>query len=361
MIQSVRRFVPALGLSLGLVATAAQAFAAISLTGLIIPRPAGRNAVAFDSVNRVYLMIAAGFPIRGQFLDQNGNPVTGLLQLTFSEDGDFAGAPTVTFGGPPNDPTFLVTFRSVRGSAHFRYGRLVRYRAGQAPDIGPAILIADLIGDWFATEKGQAVWNGNAFIVGTKIGGGLTQPYLHFFHMNNVVTGGVHIGDWTDYQGSPSLTCSASVCMAAGYGGGYSWGTGGVVYSRRFDPNTLQPVGPLFHQDDHSSRADDPAVIFNSRTGLFLTAWWQSSHALFRKVSLDGTVGPLGQSFGPGAGDIALRYNSATGTTLLATKWADRAELYAVELNDELVPSPSSPLPGTVSGPNTRRPLPPTK
>lgn len=326
-------------------ATFDAAAAPIRVTPSTTPRTAGRNSLAFDTQNRVYLSIQAGSPVSGLFLSEDGRPAGDAFAIVPPDEASFTGWPTVSFGGPPSDPTFLVTYLTVEGDAHRKYARLVRYHAGAAPSVSPRSLIADVLGEWFAAEKAQSIWDGTQFVVATRVGGGTyPQPWLHHVDTNGAVSAGQSLGDGMDFEGSPALACGAGgVCLATGFAGGVPFGAQGVIFGRLFDAATLRPLGPLFYLDDHSSRMDDPTVVFDASAGQFTVAWWQAQYAAFRTVRPDGTLGALGRRFGPGAGDIVLSYNAATQTTLLVTKWSPPpdntgADLYAVELRAGLEP-----------------------
>ncbi len=339
---------------------AVPAFAEISVAPYRLPQyPSARNAVAFDSVNQVYLMTHwQGNPLTGQFLDRNGAPVGGAFYLATAAEGTLTAWPQVAFGGPPSDPVFLVTYLGVSGSSYVKYGRLVRF-AGGAVQVGGAIPLVDTLGQWQAAEKAQTVWFGDHFIVATRIlVGGLAQPVVQSVWTNGAASGAVPIGDGLDFEGSATLACAPSgTCLATGFAGGYPFNFfGGAVFARLFNANTLQPESGLFYLDDHTSRMDDPWVVFNPVTGQFLTVWWQASYAQFRTVSTTGALGSYDHRFGDWAGDIALKFNAATGTALLTSKWRNTgldpsrwADLYAVEIdsNFQMMPVVISPWDGS--------------
>src|SRR5258708_22885278 len=107
MSYSFARYLPALVcLALAAGSTPAQA----QITGIPIgmpDMPAGRNSVAFDSVNEVYLFIRLGHPVSGEFLDKNEAKIGAPFNLAQATDAPYTGWPGVTFGGTPTDPVFL--------------------------------------------------------------------------------------------------------------------------------------------------------------------------------------------------------------------------------------------------------------
>jgi hypothetical protein len=323
--------------------------AAITVTPFRLPTwPAIRNAVAFDHVNQVYLMTLNGSPVTGQFFDRNGTPVGGAFPIASGAEGSFTSWSQVSFGGPQTDPTFLVTYLGINGSTHLKYGRLVRYQNGVA-HVSPPSFLVDAGFEFQASEKAQSVWFGDHFIVATRVPiNGLPQPVVQRFEMSGAVSAPVHLGDGLDFEGSATLACAPSgTCLATGFAGGYPFGNGGAVFARLFDANTLQPQSGLFYLDDHTSRMDDPWVVYNTVTGQFLTVWWQAYYAQFRTVSTTGGLGSYDHRFGDWVGDIALEFNAATGTALLVTKWRNLAlpesrwaDLYAVEIDSNFQMSP---------------------
>jgi hypothetical protein len=344
------RLLSAMVVALSVLAT--PAIAQISSTPLGLPKnPAGRNSVAFDTVNRIYLVVQSGSPLLGLFLDEQGVPIGAELNISLEtpigQDGPFIGWPSIAFGGPPDDPVFLVTYLAVEGSAHQKYGRLVRYRAGAAPEVSPRSPIVAVGDEWYASEKSMNLWyaQGGKFIVGTRVNAGdpFPQPQLHHFDLSGNVSGGQLLGDSLDFEGSPALACSPEgVCLATGFALGTPFAAEGGSYARLFDAATLQPLSGLFYLDDQSSRMEDQSVVYVDHAGHFLTAWWRAGHADVRIVATDGTLGPLDldSSFGPGAGDLSLAYNAATRTTLLVSKWSpppgnEGADLFALELGDD--------------------------
>ena len=311
MTQTSRMSVPVLALCL-IAAIAEPAVAQISRTG-VTPLPwASRWDVAYDSVNQVYLLLGDGHPssrthVKGQFIGRDGNLVGGIFDITteFADTGETPSWATVTFGGTPADPTFLVTYLvPFEGRAIPKYGRLVRYRAGAAPVVSPRTLIfGNLASEWFSADSATPAWNGERFIVPTRIPGGLVgslfaQPFFTFFDLNGVSWGGINMGSALDYQGGPSIACgTGNVCIAVGFASGMPFGGRGGVWARLFNGQTLQPLSDTFYPDDHSTFMDTPHVVFNAHTGQFNMVWYRRAPGTgaldFRVVNTNGTMGAL--------------------------------------------------------------------
>jgi hypothetical protein len=326
---------------LAVIANALPALAQITKTGLAMVRPpAGRNSTAFDAWNQVYLVVEAGAPLTGRILSEQGTPITAAFGITNANEG-FTGWTSIAAGGTQSDPAFLVTYVAAEGGgSHSKYARLVRYRNG-AVTVSGRSYIAAIGGEWYAAEKAQTTWFGSQFIVGTRAPGGfIAHAVLHHVDLNGTVTGGVSLGDGQDYYGSPAVACAPSgVCLATGYAGGIPLGdpTSTASYARLFSAATLQPLSGLQYLDGNHGRLEEQAVVYNAKTGKFLTGWWRGGTVQTRLVATDGSMQPARTSIPDMAGDLAFSYNIATQTTLLVTKRFP-ADLYALELGDDGLP-----------------------
>ena len=180
-----------------------------------------------------------------------------MFQITteFADTGEAPSWATVTFGGSPQDPVFLITYLVPgEGGAIPKYGRLVKYRPGAEPLVsGRTMIFPHIAGEWFAADRARPAWNGHRFIVPTRVPGGavgsvFAQPLFTFFDTNGASSGGVNLGNGLDYQGSPSLACGgADVCMAAGFAAGSPFGGTGGIWARLFNAQTLQPITEVFY------------------------------------------------------------------------------------------------------------------
>ena len=352
MSQALKR--PILLLSLMLVVGTHPAIAQIAGTAVSLPeRPSGRNSVAFDSVNQVYLVSLAGSgTVVAKFVSKTGAQIGSVFSITAPGEAPYIGWVGVSFGGTPADPTFLVTYVATNGgsSDHLKYGRLVRYNAGQ-PVVGARSFITYVGSEWPSAEKAQAAWTGEQFIVGTRIPVVATpQPEVRTFDLAGNVSSPVIIGDYLDYYGSPAIACATDgVCLVSGYANGIPFGGAGGTYARLVYGRTLQPLTGMFYLDDHSGRMENQNVVFNSQTGEFLAAWWRgpTSNVDTRVVGHDGVLQPLNHPtvFAGVAGDIVLSYNAGTGTAILTSKnaFSNVYGLFAVELDATgLIPNPNN-------------------
>ncbi len=331
-----------------LAATARPAIAQISqslVPGLEAAGPlVARNTVAYDSVHEVYLVIVSRPPVVGRFLDKNGNQIGPDFPIAL-ESGQYTAWASIAFGGPANDPAFLVTYTLADLDQNPKYGRLVRFVPGGGSSVGPASWIASSTSEWVHSEKAQNVWDGQRFIVGTRVmapGMSTASFQVNKFEMNGSVSGPVNLGDGNDYYGSPALACASDgTCLAVGFMAGINTGYSGGSYARLFDSSTLLPRTNLFYLSAGSPNEDQQAV-YQAHTGRFLTEWFRGTNGGVidtRLVNTDGTMSTLdfSKSIGPGAGCNAIVYNPGTHTTLLVTKGTDAA-LFAMELGDDGYP-----------------------
>jgi hypothetical protein len=305
----------------------------------------GRNGVAFDPVNDVYLVIVAAgdVPLTGRFINKSGNQVG--LDFAISTEPAFVGWMSVAFGGPPSDPAFLVTYTVADNVLNPKYARLVRYLPGLPPSVTGAVKIVDVVSEWYSSEKAQNYWNGQQFIVGTRVlppGYSLPAPQVNRVDMALNVSAPQLLGDGVDYYGAPALSCSeAAACIAIGFRAGVPTGNSGGTYGQLFDGTTLAPLSGLIVLSAVGPN-EDQGVVYLKHTGMFLAQWFRGGGAGYidtRLIVPDGTLGPLDLSkgIGPGAGTNAIAYNQKTQTSLLLTKNAIDA-LTALELGDDGYP-----------------------
>lgn len=321
---------------------AAPVLAQISITGVSTAEiPAGRNSLAFDGT--VYLETLAGSPVRGRFISASGVALGAPFSIAGGNEG-YTGWSTVTAGGSANDPMFLVTYLSTTGSGHTEFGRIVRYGSG-TPTVTDRVPLGWIGIDSNGAEKASAAWTGTDWIVGIRLTGLVPQPHVVRFSPNLGVSQPTPIGDGVNYQSWPGVACATTdACLAAGYGDIAP--IFGVIYSRLFRKSDFSGIGDVFYLDDHTSRADDPSVTFNKQINAFAATWYQNNYAYLRTIDTIGNMSAhklYRQDPGWGAGDLTIRYNDASRTSLLTVKgWG--AGLYVVELDDTLSPKAAASL-----------------
>jgi hypothetical protein len=303
-----------------------------------------RNSLAYDRMNQVYLAIVGGGPITARFLTKSGAQIGADFPISF--ESGFVGWVSIAFGGPPSDPTFLVTYILADDVLNPKFGRFVRYVPGGAPTVSAAIHIADVTTAWYASEKAQQFWNGQHWVVGSRVlppGWTLPTPQINLLYMNGFVSGALMLGDGLDHYGAPALSCAANgVCVAVGYMAGIPTGYSGGTFARRFDGATLAPLGNLFYPSSIGPN-EDQGVVYQTHTGMFLAQWFRGGGAGYidtRRIGTDGSMSTLDLSrgIGPGAGTNAIAFNEVTQTSLLITKRAPDTALVVMELGDDGYP-----------------------
>lgn len=305
-----------------------------------------RNNLAYDSVHDVYLAIVQRPPVVGRFLNKNGVPIGPDFQISLEPGDPFISWVSIAFGGPQNDPTFLVTYTLADLSLNPKYARMVRYVPGGAPTVSAPIFIANVTSEWNFSEKAQNFWNGQHWLVGTRVklpGSTFAGPQVDILQTNGTVSATRYYGDDLDFYGSPSLTCAANgVCIIVGFLAGTNTGFSGGTYAQRFSGADLTPLGGLFSLASGNPN-EDQGVVYRSHLGNFLVQWFRGGSSFgfidTRVVGTDGSLSPLdlNRGIGPGAGTNAIAYNPATETSLLVTKWTN-ASLIVLELGDDGYP-----------------------
>jgi hypothetical protein len=299
-----------------------------------------RNNLAYDSVNQVYLAIVSPQPVIGRFLNKNGAFITG--EFPISAEPGFVGWVSIAFGGPANDPTFLVTYVLADDVQNPKFARFVRFNGG-APTVSGAIHIADTTTAWFASEKAQTIWNGQRFVIGSRAqppGWSFATPQLNLLDMAGNLTPPLFLGDNLDLYGAPAVSCAPNgVCLVMGFMAGIPTGYSGGTYARRFDYTSMTPLGGLFFLATGVNN-EDHGVVYQTHTGRFLAQWFRNSGGGYIDTRLIGTDGwlstlDLSKGIGPGAGTNAIAFNQGTLTSLLVTKRAPDTALVAMELGDD--------------------------
>jgi hypothetical protein len=323
--------------------------------GLVFGLPSGRvhrNNLAYDSVQQVFLMIVerGDVGIWGRFTDRNGNPVGSDFIIANDIDPNtggqaYLGWPSIAFGGPAGNPVFLVTYLGSYGS-NPKYARYVRYMPGGAPAVTAPYFILNVGSEWLYAEKATSFWTGQHFVVGSRAiapGASLPTPQVNTINIFGTVSPPVYLGDGADYYGSPAVACATNdVCLAIGFKAGMPTGFTGGTYARRFNANSLAPIGPLTALANNNPN-EDQGVVYQAHTGHFLAQWFRGGGAGYIDTRLVGTDGAmslldLSRGIGPGAGNNAISYNPATMTSLLVTKLGAEASLFAIELGDNGYP-----------------------
>lgn len=297
------------------------------------------NKLAFDGKNQVYLVVSESNPVRGQFLDAHGRPMGASYPISVEERGEnHISWPSVTFGGPPADPTFLVTYTigGMKNAPSPRMARFVRYRPNAAPRIGNPVKIADTFEGVTSSDQSLSIWDGQCFLIATNVGQTKTQAgfpgvQLNHLDMTGNVTGGGCLTDGRDAELNAHIACdrAAGVGLAVGAAWGAPFGAPwGAAWMRLFDTKTLGPRSDVVYLEKNHRDTGGHCAVFNPRIGRFMAVWAGGGKLNFSLIRTDGTVSfDASKAFGPVYGEQNLAYNAKTGTALLTTAYAGDPKL----------------------------------
>ena len=236
--------------------------------------------VAYDSYNRVFLVVWGPGTIRGIFVSEDGNPIGSSFRI--SDSTPWAQTPRAVFN--PDTGVFLVAWQSSDGiegnsSATIVRGRMVSYTSGVSAQPTKAYSANTYSTRWetgpalgYSTESGNfmVVWNRYS-TSGAEVGARLVSA------AGDPVGSEIVITSTTDeYEREPTvgyLPASNRFLVA--------WAASGSVDSVRgklYDASTGGLVGAplLFAQ---STFTYVPEAALNRTTGQLLVTWMQSDPA----------------------------------------------------------------------------------
>lgn len=285
------------------------------------------NAVAYDSVNNVYLVVSshASLPgsMYGSFTDKNGNPVGAPFKIQASVNS--AHFPRVAFApqGDAGAGAFLVTWHEsdLPGSNTSIHGRMVSYTKG-----GPAgadnMLAPD--GSWW--EAGPAVTYGvgsQEFLVVWRRLAGNDIRAVRVGLDGAAKAAAFNITASVEYEDNPSVAYSptANVFLVA-YSGYSDAGHFAFVDARLVQGGTGQLLGASAARIWAGSASFITDTTYIGKTNQYLVAWYDGTTSLGHLVAGDGT--PTGNTIplsGRWAANDALSvaYNPLTETAMLVS------------------------------------------
>jgi hypothetical protein len=304
----------------------------VGLNPLLITTPIRGSDVAYDPVNKVYLVVAAYGPVWGTFTSASGDKISAFQ---INSPGPFAHFPRVTYSpdvsnGAGGVGGFIVTWHESAGGPNFVNTRIVSYPAGP---IGVQQTIPTPVGTWW--ESGAAIAyssTSNVFLITWR-----SADYLIWgarLNSNGTLMGAAfQISQPAQGARDPSVAWNpATDQFGVLYDGWGASGTqttftlvsasGGVVSHNTF--NFAGAVGTYITD-----------LAFNSSTGRFVGVWVQAgAGTLGAEIDGTGTVvasGLVSTTTGTVDG-LGLAYNRVTGTFLLVGM-GPSYELWAAELN----------------------------
>jgi hypothetical protein len=313
--------------------------------------------VAFDEVNRVYLVVwgtqgggnTGVAQTRGLFLDAAGQPVFGPFPIS---DGPIqAGWARVVYSAEENQ--FLVAYTKILTAVSFqRAARFVTWQNRGA--VGAEIVLDNGVG---GNNPGLAYSSrSRKWLVTWWKWVSPYSPYpTSYVGVIDSATGAYSgpklVSDPADGQSDPDIACdpSSGRCLVAGYGWGIPLAPPNGVNStwgRLVDDSTGDPVAPPFYVHYDLVEAES-TLVFNSTSKQFVVGYSRNMDSVWAS-----TVSPTGAVAGPylirgrsdachegnGYGRPTMAHNSKTGTVLVGM--IDRCNVVAAqEIDGQMAPT----------------------
>jgi len=282
------------------------------------------NAVAFDSVDNVYLVVGSqgAGNLRGRFVDNNGVPLGTPFLIQAS--GNYTHFPRVAFSPDADGGNggFLVTWHEsdmVGGNTSI-HGRIVSF-AKNGPAGNDVQLAAD--GSWWEAGPAVAYASGSKeFLVAWRRLVGNDIRAVRVGLDGTVKAPAFNITNDTDYQDNPSIGYDPNTDQFLVAYAGY--GTFGYVDARLVQAGSGAMIGAAATRLFAGVAAFITDTTFISSSNQFLVAWYNGSTSLGRLVSADDTA--LGNvitlSTRWKANDaLSIAYNALTNTTMLVSHY----------------------------------------
>ena len=321
--MSHKKFARTLLVSALFAGVAAPSYASVTRSGptsAAISAATRGTAVAYDSINKVYLVVGSNGVLRGRFVGADGAPVGAPFTIQ-GNTANFAHFPRVAFSPDADGGAggFLVTWHEGGPNVH---GRMVSYRQGGA--FGPDNLLSGDVSWW---EAGAAV----AYATGSKefvvVYRRLAGNEISGVRVNNAATP-LAVFNLTStaaqYEDNPSIAYNpARDEFLVVYAGFNDAGNYAFVDAQRVAAGVTPPsaTGVRLVQTGGTYITD---VTYNSSTGQYLAAWYSlpSGAALGRVVNPDGSLASdvITLSTRWKAYDaLSVAYNAASNTSFMVS------------------------------------------
>lgn len=277
-------------MSLGGVASAAAVRSGTTI-GLIAGFVRG-TAVAYDPLNKVYLVVGANGVLRGRFVKPDGTPLGAQFEIQ-ANPATFAHFPRVAFSPDADGGAggFLVTWHcsDLPGGNTSIHGRMVSLGKGGAFGTDT---VAATEGSWW--EAGAAVAYSTAskeFMVAWRRG---AAPGIRAMRLDNTATPKAAmfaITDGTQFVDNPSIaynpTTDEFIVVCAGFN---TPGNFAFVDSQRAKAGANQLAGAVVRLAAAAGTFITD-VTYNPTTNQYLASWNASPGATFaRLINADGTL-----------------------------------------------------------------------
>ena len=294
MKNHVRTLAAIMLLALGVTTAAEATVVRAGATVVAIAAVTRGTAVAYDSINKIYLVVGSHGVLRGRFVQADGTPVGAAFQIQ-ANPANFAHFPRVAFSPDANGGAggFLVTWHEGAPSVH---GRMVSVGQG-----GPYGADTQLTNDVTWWEVGAAVAYSTVsreFLVAWRslpFAGGPANNDIHVVRVDNAATPKAPVFAITNdiqYQDNPSVaynpTTDEFIVVFAGF---QDAGNFAFLDAQRVKAGANQLVGgPVrLHQASGIYITD---VTYNSASNAFCAGWYAlpSAAALGRVINADGSL-----------------------------------------------------------------------
>jgi hypothetical protein len=329
------------------------------------PRAFVRFDAAFDTVNRVFLVVwgtQANGPVNGMFLNEAGAAITGAFAISERFDpvtnvGPLqSGWARVTYS--QEQGKFLVSYVKIRAdfgaNAHEKLARFVTYTSG-GPVLGATETFIDRWRGPAGTETGLTYSpESNLFLVTWwRYQGALPMSFVTAIDAAGNVVSTLPLTTPLDGQSDPEIACDSTTrrCLVVGW----AWGmlnAGKTALWGRFITDTGVPEGADSFYLPAAGYLEEPTVAFGQAGNVFLIGYVSNGQIMGNTAS-PSTLGFSGSYFlrqssaatvpldGGGYGFPTVIYNPGTKTFLLSsTPWMAFPSAQEIDAN-------GAPIPGT--------------
>lgn len=266
--------------------------------------------VAFDSKNRVYLVVSTFGTVRGRYLSEDGVPLGNSFVI--QSTAHYTHFPRVAYGpdAAGGAGAFLVTWHaSVGAGGTDVYSRIVSYTAGLGTETalwpgdsrweaGPAVAYSTV------TREFLVVWQSYAAdLHGARVGN--AGQLLGLLNVAQTASEG---------ERDPNIAYNPTTDeFLVVYSG---WGAFAFVRAQRVKPGTGANIGPPVDVT-YATGTYITSVAYNSATDKYLAGWYQPGGHFGRLLNADGSVAGNVQVLSTtyAAYDaFGLAYNAVSGT-----------------------------------------------
>ncbi len=319
------------------------------------PRAFVRFDSAFDTVNRVYLVVwgtqALG-PVNGMFLNEAGAAITGMFAI--SDGPHQSGWARVTYSAQHGK--FLVTYTKIRpdlaAQGHQKLARFVTY-TGNGPVLGAAEIFLDQWAGPAGSETGVTYSRESNMFLATwwRYSGALPASFVAPITPDGAVAGVYPLTNPGDGQSDPEIACDPvnRRCLVVGWAWGMLNG-GKTALWGRFISDTGVPQGADSFYLPASGYLEEPTIAFSAAGNLFVIGY-ASGGQIMGNTASGASSGFSGAYFlrqssaatlhldGGGYGFPNLIYNPGTATFLLSsTPWMAYPSAQEIDANGAPIP-----------------------